>query len=64
MKLSESSARIESGDFSEEDVEIKNQDEMGQLVRNFNRMKHAMEEHIHTLQEKNEIVQSGSIRKK
>lgn len=55
LKLSESSARIESGDFSEEDVEIKNQDEMGQLVRNFNRMKHAMEEHIHTLQEKNEM---------
>ena len=55
LKLSESAARIESGDFSEEDVEIKNQDEMGQLVRNFNRMKHAMEEHIHTLQEKNEM---------
>ncbi len=55
LKLSESSTRIESGDFTEEDVQIENQDEMGQLVRNFNRMKHAMEEHIHTLQEKNEI---------
>ena len=44
-----------SGDFTEEDVQIENQDEMGQLVRNFNRMKHAMEEHIHTLQEKNEM---------
>lgn len=55
LKLSESSARIEAGDFTEEDVAIENQDEMGQLVRNFNRMKHAMEENIHTLQEKNEM---------
>ena len=55
LKLSESSARIEAGDFTEEDVVIENQDEMGQLVRNFNRMKHAMKENIHTLQEKNEM---------
>ena len=55
LRLSASSARIESGDFTEEDVTIENRDEMGKLVCNFNRMKHAMKENIHTLQEKNEM---------
>ncbi len=55
LKLSESSVRIESGDFTEEDIAIENQDEMGKLVCNFNRMKHAMQENIHMLQEKNDM---------
>ncbi len=55
LKLSDSSSRIGAGDFTEADLEIENQDEMGRLVQDFNRMKHALEEYIHILQEKNEM---------
>lgn len=57
LKLSDSSARIGAGDFTEKDLEIENQDEMGHLVQDFNRMKHALEEYIHILQEKNEMTE-------
>ena len=50
-KLSASARRIEKNDFSGEDVDRPGEDEMGELVTAFNRMKHAMGDHIETLNE-------------
>lgn len=57
LRLSDSSARIGAGDFTEADLKIENQDEMGRLVQDFNKMKHALKEYIHILQEKNEMTE-------
>lgn len=46
------SKKIASNDFFIEDVVVENQDEMGDLVKAFNKMKYATGEYINTLEEK------------
>ncbi len=57
VKLAGASREIARNDFDGEDIEVSNQDEMGELVRAFNRMKHATKGYINTLKEKNEIAE-------
>ncbi len=57
VKLAHCSRKIAGNDFSGDDLTIENQDEMGELVRAFNMMKHATEGYIHTLTEKNEMAE-------
>lgn len=41
--------------FDSEDIKVSNEDEIGELVDTFNTMKHAMLEHINTLNENQEL---------
>ena len=43
--------------ISGKDVTVENKDEMGELVRAFNKMKHATERYINTLMEKNQMAE-------
>jgi sensor histidine kinase YesM len=56
MKLVKVSKKIASNDFFVEDVEVENQDEMGELVKSFNKMKYATEQYIITLEEKRKTL--------
>lgn len=51
MKLADTSKRIAANDFFVEDVKVENQDELGELVRAFNKMKFATGEYITALEE-------------
>ncbi len=55
LKLAGSVRRISAGDFGEEDVEVPNKDELGELVSAFNSMKHSTEENINTLKENQQL---------
>lgn len=55
--LSEEARRIAANDFSGGDVELENQDEIGDLGTTFNLMKHATEDYINTLKEKNQMAE-------
>lgn len=57
VKLAHCSRKIAGNDFSGEDLVIENKDEMGELVRAFNMMKHATEGYIQSLTEKNEMAE-------
>ncbi len=57
MRLAHSSRKIAENDFSEEDLTVKNHDEVGELVVAFNRMKHATEGYINTLKRNNEMAE-------
>jgi sensor histidine kinase YesM len=46
---------IEKNDFSMPDVLWEGQDEVGQLVYAFNKMKHSTQDYVHTLEEKREV---------
>lgn len=46
---------IGRGAFDTPDVTVQRADEIGQLARSFNRMKHSMARQVNTLREKNEI---------
>lgn len=48
MLLAEESRRIAANDFSRPDLKARTQDEIGELIRSFNRMKHAMADYIAT----------------
>lgn len=54
-KLSAAAEKIAQGDFSGADVAVKNQDEIGTLVTNFNAMKHATAENIRVLRENQQL---------
>ena len=54
-KLSGAAEKIAEGDFSGADVTVKNQDEIGTLITNFNAMKHATAESIRVLRENQEL---------
>ena len=56
VRLACISRLIANNDFSNEDVEVENQDEIGELVQAFNKMKHATSQYITTLKEKNEMA--------
>lgn len=50
IRMAEASRRISGNDFSGEDLVVEGADEVGELTAAFNRMKHAMEEHLTTLE--------------
>ncbi len=56
MKLVKASKRIASNDFFAEDVEADNDDELGELVGAFNKMKYATGEYILALEEKRKTL--------
>ena len=56
-ELSEEARRIAANDFSGGDVELENRDEIGDLGTTFNLMKHATEDYINTLKEKNQMAE-------
>lgn len=55
-KLADASKRIAANDFDIEDVKVCNQDEMGELVHAFNRMKQETRQYIHALEEKRRMM--------
>lgn len=55
LKLVEVTSGIEKNNFSVPDVSWKGQDEIGQLVSSFNKMKHGMRDYLLTLEEKRVI---------
>ena len=55
VKMSGQSRKIAENDFAVPDLSIPTDDEMGELILAFNRMKHATRDHISTLEEKNRI---------
>lgn len=56
MKLVDASRKIEKNDIFIEDVEVKNKDEIGDLVHAFNKMKYATGVYITTLEENREAL--------
>lgn len=52
MELAGSAKRIADNDFFIEDIEVENNDELGELVHAFNKMKYATGEYITALEEK------------
>ena len=57
IQLARSSRKIGKNDFSEPDMVTPNKDEVGELVRAFNKMKHSTEGYINTLKKNNEMAQ-------
>lgn len=56
-KLAEGVHDISEKKFDSPDIKVSNEDEIGELVDTFNIMKHAMSEHITTLQENQELTE-------
>lgn len=48
LQMAQASRRISENDFSGEDLVARSDDEVGELIRSFNAMKHAMAEHLAT----------------
>ena len=57
LDLSKASRVLADNDFSGDDLPERTTDELGDLTRAFNHMKHAMAGHIATLEEKNRMAQ-------
>ncbi len=57
IRLAYSSRKIAKNDFSEPDYEVKNRDEVGELVQAFHKMKHATEGYINTLKTNYEMTE-------
>ena len=56
LKLANASRRIAANDFRVDDVVAKNQDELGELIVAFNKMKYATGEYIGALEERREAL--------
>ncbi len=56
MELVNASQKIAANDFFVEDVKVENKDELGELVRAFNKMKYATGEYILALEEKRKTL--------
>ena len=56
MKLADNARRIAANEFFTEDVSVENKDELGDLVRAFNKMKYATGEYITALEEKRKTL--------
>lgn len=56
MKLVDAAKRIAGNDFFIEDVQVDNRDELGELVRAFNKMKYATGEYITALEEQRKTL--------
>lgn len=50
VRMAQQSRKITENDFSGDDLAVESGDEVGELTHAFNRMKHAMAEHISTLE--------------
>lgn len=50
-KIADAARKIAVNDFSGKDLKVENRDEMGEMVQAFNKMKHATEGYIHTLEQ-------------
>lgn len=57
VKMAHNARKIARNDFSGQDLTVPNKDEMGELVRAFNKMKHATEGYINTLKENSEMAE-------
>lgn len=57
VRLAHASRKIAVNDYGSEDVVVPNKDEIGELARAFNKMKHATERYIATLEEKREMAE-------
>lgn len=55
--LAQASKKIALNDFSDPDLAVENRDEIGELVSAFNKMKHATEGYIQTLEEKQQMAE-------
>lgn len=55
MKLIGGAGKIAANDFSGEDLVVENKDEMGDVIRAFNKMKHATEGYIATMMKNYEM---------
>lgn len=55
--IAEHSRKIAANQFDTPDLFVENQDEIGELVTAFNKMKKTMTEYIHTLEEKNKMAE-------
>ena len=58
VALVKAAQRIAANDFFSEDVQVQNEDELGELVHAFNKMKYATGEYIMALEEKLELLKS------
>lgn len=56
LELAKASKRIGANDFSGEDIRTDSQDELGELVHAFNKMKYATGEYIQALEEKRKTL--------
>lgn len=56
MELAEASRKIAENDFYVEDVQMQSEDELGDLVRAFNKMKYATGEYIMALEERRKAL--------
>ncbi|MBR1440155.1 MAG: sensor histidine kinase [Lachnospiraceae bacterium] len=56
LKLANASRRIAANDFHVDDVKAENQDELGELITAFNKMKYATGEYIEALEERREAL--------
>ncbi|WP_176761868.1 sensor histidine kinase [Pseudobutyrivibrio sp. YE44] len=56
LKLANASRKIAANDFYIEDVHVNNQDEVGELVHAFNKMKYATGEYIDALEKKRDAL--------
>lgn len=57
LLIAEDSRKIAINDFTSPLLYVPNEDEIGELVQAFNKMKRAMKNHIATLQEKNKMAE-------
>ena len=55
VQMSAQSRRIAENDFAVPDLSVRSDDEVGELILAFNRMKHATRDHIATLEENNRM---------
>ncbi|MGN1192735.1 MAG: sensor histidine kinase [Dorea sp.] len=55
--LSQDSRRMAKNDFNTPDLQVENEDEIGELVQAFNKMKRAMQSYITTLKEKKQMAE-------
>lgn len=56
MKLVDTSKKIATNEFSIEDIEVENKDELGELVQAFNKMKYSTREYIAAMEENRETL--------
>ena len=58
LRMADQTRHFEQGDFSDRDIPVESGEEIGRLVTAFNHMKHALREHISTLEEKNRMAEA------
>ena len=56
QKLADASRAITEQDFTQPDLDVERDDEVGRMAHAFNQMKHSMQRSVETLREKNEMA--------